>query len=322
MDRIYKEIQLEVKKAKNVLIISHRKPDGDTLGAAIALKIWLGDMGKDVDLACVDKPAESFSFLPFMDEYRQEFEIHDYDLIFIVDAGASYMTDFEKKYPNLFTAGVPIINIDHHASNDFFGKINLVDPVAASATVIIYRMFEFFGMDIDSDIATALLTGIYNDTGSFMHSNTDQEVYMIASKLMALGAKVADISSAMFNTKPVSTLRLWGRVLESAYKTNEDIVLSVIKEEDYEMTDSGPSELSGVIDYLNMVPSNMFTMLLTEDRKGQLKASMRTRRADLDLSKIAANFGGGGHPRASGFTMKGTVDDFRESMIDSLHHDS
>lgn len=310
---IYKDIKILIDSAEKILILSHRKPDGDTLGAAIALKLWIESADRVAHLACVDEPAKNFSFLPCVDQYIREFDLDGYDLMIVVDAGASYMTDFEKKYPDLFNK-IPVLNIDHHASNDNFGTINFVDSDAASTTVMIYRLFEYLRVDIDADIATALLTGIYNDTGSFMHSNTSKEVYSVAAKLMACGAKVGDISTSMFHTKDIATLKLWGRVLEGIYKNNQDIVLSVIKESDYDQTKSGPSQLSGVIDYLNMVPNSTFSVLLTEDRKGKLKASMRTRRSDLDLSKIAANFGGGGHPKASGFTMEGRVEDFEKIL--------
>src|SRR3989338_795102 len=280
--------------AEKILLISHRKPDADTLGAALCLKIWLEKERKEVVTACVDKPSRIFKFLPGIAEYVDDFELTNFDLMIIVDAGASYMTDFHKKYPDLFKFP-NIINIDHHASNDLFGTLNIVDPQAASTTVILYRMLKDWDVQLDSQMATCLLAGIYNDTGAFMHSNTDKEVYEIAAVLMQQWALVAEISKALFKTKPLSTLRLWGKVLEKAYITDEKVVMSVIKDYDYDLAGANPEQLSGVIDYLNMIPNTKFAVLLNEDRHGNVKGSFRTRKSDIDLSRISKVFGGGRH---------------------------
>lgn len=318
MEKTYIEAKKLVDQARNVLVISHRKPDPDTLGAAVAMRLWLGFLGKNVGLACVDKPGRDFDFLPCIAEFKKSFELADFDLVVIVDAGASYMTDFHLKYEDLFSGRVPIINIDHHASNDYFGKVNIVDPQAASTTVIIYRMMTALGVVIDADIATALLTGIYGDTGSFMHSNTDGEVYKVAADLLACGAAIADISRSLFSTKKVSTLKLWGKVLEKAQLTEDNVVMSVIREGEYDDPEENPEQLSGVIDYLSMVPNAKFAVLLNEDRKGNVKGSFRTRKGDIDVAKIAAVFGGGGHAKASGFMLPGRLEqELRYKIVSS-----
>lgn len=316
MEKLYYELKQAIQKAEKILIISHRKPDPDTLGAAISLRIWLEKLGGNITLACVDVPCSAFSFLPHIDEYVDNFRLADFDLVIIVDAGASYMTNFHLKYENLFKSGIPIVNIDHHASNDFFGKINIVDPKAASTTMVLYRFFTHLGVEIDAKMATCLLAGIYGDTGGFMHSNTDKEVYDVAAKLMALGADVANITKALFRSRPLPTLKLWGRVLEKALMTDDKIVISVVKDEDYEQVGSSPEHLSGVVDYLNMVPDTKFAVLINEDRKGNVKGSFRTRHGNLDLSRIAAVFGGGGHPKASGFMLPGKLtEELRYAII-------
>ncbi|MFH1218684.1 MAG: bifunctional oligoribonuclease/PAP phosphatase NrnA [Candidatus Peregrinibacteria bacterium] len=298
-----------IGKANNVLIISHRKPDADTLGAGIAFKILLKKWGKNVTLACIDKPKKMFSFLPFVDEYVKEFLLESYDLMIIVDSGASYMTDFHLKHKNLFVGDIPIINIDHHASNDNYGEVNIVKPEKASTTMILYEMFLEWGIDIDVEMATCLLAGIYGDTGSFMHTNTNKGVYRVAGELMEKGASVAEINRNLFKSNSITTLKLWGKVLENVYVTPEKVVMSVVRDEDYKDAGANPEELSGVIDYLNMVPESKFAVLINEDRQGNVKGSFRTRNEEVDLSRIAAVFGGGGHPKASGFSIKGKLEE-------------
>ena len=303
----YEEAKKLINKSQNILVISHKKPDADTLGTAICCKIWLSKYGKNITMACIDKPTSVFNFLPYLDEFVDCFDIANFDLVMIVDSGANYMTGFHVKYSNLFASGVPIINIDHHASNDMYGTVNIVESEAASTTVILYKMLKEFNVDIDNKMATCLLAGIYSDTGSFMHSNTSKNVFEISADLMNKGAHVSVLSHQMFCNKPVSTLKLWGKALENAYITNDNIVMSVVRESDYKEVNAKPEELSGVIDYLNMVPGSKFTVLINEDRKGNIKGSFRTRNDNVDLSKIAASFGGGGHPKASGFSMPGKL---------------
>ena len=295
------------EKAHKVLVVSHRKPDGDTLGTAIALKVWLEANEKDVDLACVDVPSKVFGFLPHIKEFQQDFDLDVYDLVAIVDAGASYMTDFHLKYPDFLDTDIPIINIDHHTSNDYFGKINVVDPSAASATLILFELYQEWGVVIDEDIATCLLTGLYTDTGSFMHSNTDGRVMRAASILLESGGRIEEITQHIFRTKQISTLKLWGEVLEKATVTDDNVVMSVVREGDYGRVNADPGELTGVIDYLNMVPDSRFAVLINEDREGNVKGSLRTRNSDIDLSRVAAVFGGGGHAKASGFKVPGKL---------------
>ena len=304
-----KELQKLMDGAGKVLLISHRKPDADTLGSAIALGIWLKNLGKEVTLACVDKPDPAFDFLPYIHDFVDSFELEKFDLVGLVDAGASYMTNFHLKYENLFKGEVPLLNIDHHASNDNFGSVNIVDVQAASTKVIIYKLFRELGVEINNEMATCLLAGIYGDTGGFMHSNTDKLVYEIAADLMMKGANVAAITKALFRSKPLETLRIWGRVLEKTTISEDNVVMSIIKDEDYGQVGASPENLSGVIDYLNMVPNSRFAVLINEDRCGNVKGSFRTRESDLDLSRIAAVFGGGGHPKASGFLLPGKIEE-------------
>lgn len=307
MNSLHLEAKTLINKSQNILVISHKKPDADTLGAAIALKLWISRLGKEVTLACIDKPSKTFNFLPYLDEFQDSFDLSDFDLMIVVDAGASYMTGFHLKYENLYTFGIPVINIDHHASNDNYGTLNIVENKAASTTFVLYRMFMELGVEIDNEIATCLLGGIYGDTGSFMHSNTSKEVFEVAADLMSKGANISLVSKQLFGQKNISTLKLWGRVLENAHITDDQVVMAVVREDDYVDLNAKPEDLSGVVDYLNMVPEGKFAVLINEDRKGNIKGSFRTHREEVDLSKIAAEFGGGGHPKASGFSIPGKL---------------
>lgn len=307
MEELYVKTWNLISVAKNILIVSHRKPDADTLGAAVVFRILAERLCKKFTLACVDVPGKSFKYIPHLDEFVSDFVLEDYDLVIIVDAGASYMTDFHLKYPNFLKSGVATINIDHHASNDMYGTLNVVDPNAPSTTFILYKFLKYFKLNIEADIATCLLGGLYGDTGSFMHSNTSKEVFEMAAELLEKGARIAEITTALFSINSLSTLKLWGKVLENAVMTDENVVMSVVREDDYQAIGANVEHLSGVIDYLNMVPDSKFAVLVNEDQHGNVKGSFRTRNEGVDLSRIASVFGGGGHPKASGFSIPGRL---------------
>lgn len=308
MEAEFKRAKRLIDNAKRIVAIAHRKPDGDTLGSCIALKHALSKEGKDVTMACIDEIPERYSFMPDIRDFIHEFDFLEYDLLIVCDAGASYMTNYHEKYPDIFKGEVPVINIDHHASNDNFGTINIVDVNAASTTMIMYNFFKFAKYDFNPTIGTALLTGIYNDTGSFMHQNTTPEALKIAGEMMAVGGRVVDVSRNLFKTTPVSTLKLWGKVLANLKINSEKVAMSVVTKDDFEQCNAEIDELSGAVDFINCVPNTKFTVLLHEDENGNVKGSFRTRNEDVDLEEIAAKFGGGGHKKAAGFTLPGKLE--------------
>lgn len=298
----------EVNKAENILIISHRNPDADTIGSNFALRLFLEDLGKKVDSACIDKNPYNCTFLfkPF--PIISEFNFKNYDLIFIVDCGSSEQSAFIKKYPAMKNSkNIPIINIDHHPSNDNFGTINLVLEYAASTTAIIYYLLINWDIEITPQIASCLLFGLYYDTGSFMHSNTNDDIYHIAGELLKAGAAHEKIMTILYKEKTQEKLRLWGKVLSNIKYTDKQVVISGVKKKDYEECNAKSDDLSGIIDYLSTVKGNQFATLLSEDGEGNIKGSLRTRSDNVDVSKIAKKLGGGGHKKASGFTLKGSL---------------
>ncbi|MFA4891143.1 MAG: DHHA1 domain-containing protein, partial [Candidatus Gracilibacteria bacterium] len=189
-----------------------------------------------------------------------------------------------------------------------YGTVNIVDPSAAATAFIIFFFIRFAGWELDKDIATALMHGLYFDTGSFMHSNVDEYVLKVASELMAHGANIRRIAKELFHTTPVNKLRLWGRILERTYVNEDEVTVSAVGRHDYSVCGAGSGDTGGVIDYLNAVPGSKYCVLLSEDEKGIVKGSLRTQREDVNLSEVAREFGGGGHPKASGFGVPGRLE--------------
>lgn len=302
-------IQTEIAKAQRILIISHVGPDADTVGSNIALSLALREQAKkEVVSACFDAIPEKLQFLPESKNFVQDFDLKSFDLVIAVDVGAKHLLRFHETKPELLNGKTKVINIDHHYSNESFGTINVVLPDAPAAAMIVYELLKFSQYTITSKIATCLLAGIYYDTGGLKHSNTSQKVFKLASELVRMGANVSEISKNLFKTMPVNKMRLWGRVFENMYKTDQNVVMSVINDQDLIDTHTTREDLSGIIEYLNMVPNSKFSVMLSQDANGKVKGSLRTLQTDVDVSDVANKYGGGGHKQASGFVLNGKLE--------------
>ena len=152
-------------------------------------------------------------------------------------------------------------------------------------------------------MATQLLLGLYTDTGSFMHQNTTPESYFAAADMIDLGANISKIAKNVFHAYEFKTLKLWAKVLKNLHITSDGAAIVGVEREDYESIGAKRSDLEGVIDFINSIPEARYAVILSEDEKGNVKASFRTRQPDVDVKALAEKFGGGGHVKASGFTL-------------------
>jgi phosphoesterase RecJ-like protein len=292
---------------QRIVIISHRNPDADSVGSNLALRQVLETMGKTVTSASVDPLPGELHFLPGATSFQTCFELENTDLIICVDAGSISQTGFLERQPEILQSGIPVINIDHHPSNCGYGNVNLVIGDAASATLIIYNLFKLAGITITPQIATCLLCGLYFDTGSFMHSNVDAEVYQAAGELVSAGARLREIVKHIYKNRSLEQLKTWGRILEEIKVTPNNVAVSGITQRELQNCAATAAETSGVIDYLSTVKDAEFAALLVEDGKGGIRGSFRTRKDDINLSEMAGMFGGGGHKKASGFCLPGKL---------------
>lgn len=300
------DLKKNIEASKRILLISHKKPDGDTIGSAIAMAEMLQKTGKTPLLFCVDGLPDAFHFLEKAGEYQHDFSLEDFDMAMIFDAGSYNMSAIHEKFPMLFGGNFPLANIDHHISNELYGRWNIVDIESASTTVVLAKIFRSFGWKLSPKVATPLLTGLYTDTGSLMHANSTPDAHREAAKILAAGADLRSIVRYIFRTKTVETLRLWGRILSRISQDPDRVTISYVRDRDFQETKGKVDSLTGVVDYLNAVPKAKFSLLFTE-HEGKVKGSLRTLSDDIDLTEIAGQFGGGGHKKASGFTVPGKL---------------
>lgn len=242
-----------------------------------------------------------------------------YDLIMVLDS-----PDLER-LGNLYDQNtemffeVPVVNIDHHAGNDYFGKVNWVDLTATSTSEILVALIESLSREkplLDTEVATALLTGIIVDTGSFQHSNTTPKAFTVAAQLVAAGARQQEIIKWVFKTKTLSTLKLWGRILANVTEEKDSrFVWSAITKDDFSAANAEESASSGVIDeLLKTAPGIDFALLLSEKMDG-IHGSFRAAQVGIDVAAIAKLFGGGGHEAAAAFHLPGEILETKKQEI-------
>ncbi|EKD57043.1 MAG: hypothetical protein ACD_58C00016G0002 [uncultured bacterium] len=243
-----------------------------------------------------------------------------FDLIFVLDAPELERTGrIYDNNPDVFYE-VPIINIDHHSGNDYFGRVNWVDLTATSTAEILVSLLESLGREksvFDGEIATALLTGIITDTGSFQHNNTTPKSFTVAAQLVAAGARQQEIIQHIYKTKLLSTLKLWGKILSNIHEERKHrFVWSEVRIDDFRIFNAHESETSGVIDeLLKTVPDIDFAILLSEKNDG-LHVSLRGVGRGINVAELAQKFGGGGHELAAAFQIPGSsLADARDKIL-------
>lgn len=290
-------------KPVKMIVLAHANPDGDTLGAALGVYLGFKQIGLNIDIACIDGVPSKYTFMRGSEDVMTDFDEHAYEAVIFVDCGNKKMVKFHETKPRIHSNDMIKINIDHHASNDHFGDINFVPLHVCSSTEVVFRLLQQLDIKITPEIATPLLLGVYTDTGSFMHQNTTPESYRVGAELVNYGANVSAIARNVFRTYDLNTLKLWGKVLQNLHVDQDGAAIVGVKKQDYESLGASRTDLEGVIDYVNSMPEARYAVMLSEDDKGNVKASLRTRRDDTDVKALAEKFGGGGHVKAAGFTI-------------------
>jgi phosphoesterase RecJ-like protein len=207
------------------------------------------------------------------------------------------------------------VNIDHHVSNPGFGAVNLVDPDAASTCEMVTLLLAEFGVELDRDLATVLLSGIVNDTHTFAHPNVTPRTLRVAASLVEAGASLAAINRAIYADKPNTTIAVWGRILaEVGFAANGRIVHAGLTEAMLAETGASREASEGFIDLLSLSREADIVLLLKEQGTAATRVSVRTT-AVADAVAVASVFGGGGHARAAGCTVAAPIAEARTQVL-------
>jgi phosphoesterase RecJ-like protein len=299
-----------LKGSDDILILSHRSPDGDTLGGGFALYYALKKLGKRVRLECADEVPKKFRFLTdgiVKEEFEPQFTVavDVADLKLLGDSLA-------KKY-----GGKIDLSIDHHLSHRDFSTFSLVEDRAA-ACEIIYRIIEKLGVAVDSRIADCLYIGIATDTGCFRYSNTSPNTHICAAELIKLGADNAGINKRIFETKTKSYAALERLVMNSLeMHLDGRVALVTVTQDMFRESGSDEAECDGISALPRQIEGVLAGVTIRETSDGSYKISVRTNEP-VDACEICSALGGGGHVRASGCTVTGTLDEAKKKILDVI----
>lgn len=296
-----------INESNKILVNCHTSPDPDSLGSALAMYGALRKLGKEVEIICPDNIPDDSKFLPFSEKIQkinfEKFDFSKSDLFLVLDSASSNMVTGspKTKMPN-----IPTIVIDHHKTNINFGEINLVDIKISSTAELLYNVFQDWNIRLDKDLATALLTGILGDTGTFEYPGVGIKTLETAGRLMELGADKDEIVLNIFRTEEFKSVKFWGEILKRMEIEREGkFIWSAIPYEvynEYGKPTGAKDAAAGM--FLSLVKGTDFGMIILEEEKKKLAVSFRSR-TGFDVSEIAVELGGGGHRAASGAKIYG-----------------
>ncbi|CAA9559843.1 MAG: RecJ [uncultured Thermomicrobiales bacterium] len=294
-------------KARLVLMPMHQNVDADGLSSPLAVMHALRQQGVDaVPLISDGVFPANLAFLPGIEDvlvYGKD-ELPDYDVLCLVDcADRKRLGSFYTDDPDRVNGAVPIVNIDHHVTNDRFGVVNIVEAGAASASEVVTDILAAWGTELTAEIAQCLLAGIYGDTLGLRTESTTSRTMRTAADLVDAGANTVPIVDALFRLKPKSSVCLWERGLQKV-KWTGSVIWTELTTQEFDACGAAPVEAEGMVNFLVGTEGSRVAAILYANDRGW-RVSMRSMATDVDVSAIAAQFGGGGHPRAAGCTIEG-----------------
>lgn len=303
-----------LRESRRVALYAHINPDGDTLGSALALAHGLRQLGKEAQVYCADELPGNLAFLPGYDGIGRAAVVPPgRDLAVYVDSGDAARFGTQPSDP---MAVLPVVlNIDHHATNHYFGDVNLVNPDAGATGEEIYYLLVELQVEITPAIATCLLTALVTDTRAFRTPSTTPRTLAIAAELFERGAPLAAIVDAVYYSRSCTTLRLWGLALERL-RCERGIAWTEVTGEMEAQAGASPSEGDGVIDVLASL-SNVQAVAFFRETADGIRVSFRSTNG-VDVAAVAAQFAGGGHPRASGCLVRGRLAAVEREVLQCL----
>lgn len=305
-----------IQKSSKIAITSHVNPDGDNVGASLALCLALQKLDKQVEFLLDDAIPTVYRFLKGAREVQHysSFADLDFDLVISMDCGDLDRLGRVKE----LAVKTQLVNIDHHISNTRFGNINLVEENASATAEIAYKLIKSMGIFIDKDMAECIYTGIVTDTGMFQYSNTTEETHVIAAELIIAGVEPSDIFNKVYQNSPKEKVLLMKEALQSLEFYFDDKVTCVeVSRKQMDSISSEDLDTEGIVNLARDIAGVEVAVFLKEKEPNVIKASLRSKNR-VDVCAIAKDFGGGGHIRASGCTIHGSLEQARKQILESI----
>jgi bifunctional oligoribonuclease and PAP phosphatase NrnA len=310
------EIGNLIKNSDNFAIVSHTSPDGDSIGSMLGLFSALKEIGKSADMFIDDPLPEKYSFLPGYKEVKNIDDAKDsYSCLIALDCGDLDRLGTCKR---LISKADIIINIDHHVSNSLFGTVNIVDDAASSVGEILYQLFKINDLVVSKDTSLCLYTSLLTDTGGFKYSNTTSVTLSIAGDLINTGIDFSEVYNQVFDVKSINQVKLMSRVtstLETHFSGK--IAILILSRDMLDDCNAREDDASDFINIARDIAGVEVAFFVKEVDSTKCRVSLRSRQF-VDVRKIAEIFGGGGHIRASGCTISGSVQEVKDIIINEL----
>ena len=307
-----------IKASKNILIISHLNPDGDTLGSMCGLySAILDNYKKKPDMLLMSNLPDIYKFIPYINEAKHISEYdksREYDLVINVDV-ASYDRMFESEI--FFSKAKTTVNIDHHITNEKYAKLNYVVPEASSTGEVLFTIFESLDLKISLNTAKALYTAILTDTGSFRFNNTTQQALHTVSKLVGLGVVPSEIYKYCYESNTKEHVQFQAYCINNAVFTeNNKIAYIIIYKKDMEKFNVAEDCTEGLTEKLRAIKSVEVAFIVKQLGINTSKISMRSE--SVDISGVCVKFGGGGHKLAAGCLIKTNVEEAATKVLEEV----
>lgn len=307
-NQISGEIKARLADAKKVVIASHVRPDGDAIGSLLGLGLALKDAGKTVTMVLVDGVPSSFKFLEGTDLIKKD-PGNDHDTFITVDCA-----DFKRTGKLFENFGQPDINIDHHKTNENFGKLNLIEADEVATAAILTKHLPEWGLNISKPVAAALLAGILTDTLGFRTSNVTPDALRQAAQLMETGVDLPEIYMESLVRKSFPAAKYWGAGLSSLESKN-GIVWGTLTLADRKSTGYGGNDDADLINMISAINGQKVGMVFVEQSDNHVKISWRALQPGIDVSPVAKHFKGGGHAAAAGADIEGSLETIQKEVL-------
>lgn len=302
----------EINQAKSLLIFCHTRPDGDTLGSAFALYNALIKKGVRCDIVCDGIIPDKYSFYPLCKSVLLPEKVNEkYDIHLAVDVATENLLG---RSWGIFTSTEKTYSIDHHLSNERFAKVNYVSDCPAT-TILVLKLIEEMGVSIDKDIANAILMGIITDTALFANDNVNEECLTISAKMIELGADMKAIVKNIFKSQSKARAQMYAEVIgRMRFYLQDKLAIVTITLQDLQKYGLSDDVSEGFVDFPRSIDGVEVAVSILQVKDELFRISFRSR-GKVNVNDVASEFGGGGHPSASGCVVKGMYEEVIEKIV-------
>ncbi len=302
-----------IENKQSFAITTHVRPDGDGIGSSLGLCWLLRSLGKSAEVIVRDGIPAAYAQLPGADEIKQILEVNGkYDAIFVIECSDLARPGI-KGLENQFT-----VNIDHHATSEHFGTINWIDQTASAVGEMIYNLCKAIGGRITREIAECVYLALVTDTGSFHFPNTTDRTLKVASELVKVGVKPAQISEVVYNSYPWSRIELMRQVLATVFR-NESGTIAWMRQtlEMAESSEAVDGDNNGFVNIPLAAKEVEAVVYMREVQPNEYRVSLRSK-GSINVARVAEKFGGGGHKNAAGCRVEGDWDEKEKEIVAAL----